>query len=825
MNSLDPSNFVEPLIFKDGVSIEIWQDSRIVGVKAAGLARFPVSWMPRFAVIPSSFFQRVISLDPSDSDYETCAGKIEEILVELGVGGADQVIVRSNGLSETLEDRGKYISSSTLADARSVIEGLHVVASSCPGEEMAAIIQIAIAPASPGHLSNERRFSQSSDQFRAEAPEFENPQDQNRTIKISSTYSEGPLVAKTEKDAIARLREVAGYIHSLVENRIHIEWVWDAKFLWVVQCDDEILLHENPKVRAYLQKASSYRATVVAGEIVSGMSSIGSQGFIKLDCPRTFKELKMPVSEIGVVEGSTWAGLNAAQRLEACNEILSSQSSELVVRTDLTRDSSHEYLLLPTSLPISRPEELVEFFENTECNFDEAGLRKEGWAFLLAPLVPARASAMVEAKPGDPIARVDANWGFPDGLLFGAHDTYFYSRNTRKIAHHPHFKESAYFALDSKWETYDVPPNLDWARVLNDSEIQTVSEWAWRLADHLGVKVQLMVLCRIGGRRGGASCLPWHYTKLDPDESETVYTGWIPDSSKLLVISEPSEIPLDADFQSGPKIEGVRLRPKGSVLRSSEFLKQVGEFAARNLIPIYFEGSQLGHAYYLMKRAGARLIVAGSPRAPRLEVRHDKIVRDSIPMIIQQAGGLARVRRVSLTLGRKLLLKKMIEEIVELAQAEEEQDIIEELADVREVMDALLEAFEIDPAELDRVQREKREKRGGFSKLVFLESAELARSAESDREGELPLEIEDESNDAAGAVDTERVSVTFGDDQAIEISVPFVPTSGTLNDTFGFVFGHRTWSLTTEVRAGSVNLRLSADSMGEIEQLDLFEAE
>ena len=66
------------------------------------------------------------------------------------------------------------------------------------------------------------------------------------------------------------------------------------------------------------------------------------------------------------------------------------------------------------------------------------------------------------------------------------------------------------------------------------------------------------------------------------------------------------------------------------------------------------------------------------------------------------------------------ILKKFIEECQELVQAKDENDKLEELADIFELMHAFLNLKNISISQLDELRKQKSTKRGGFSNKVFL---------------------------------------------------------------------------------------------------------
>lgn len=107
---------------------------------------------------------------------------------------------------------------------------------------------------------------------------------------------------------------------------------------------------------------------------------------------------------------------------------------------------------------------------------------------------------------------------------------------------------------------------------------------------------------------------------------------------------------------------------------------------------------------------------------------YNKLVRDRIPEIIRENGETANFRTIE-SRGEYLsaLLAKILEESAEVdgaVRSEDPVEIAKEIADLREVLDAIAAEFAIPSEEIEKVQRERREKRGGFSEKVFLESTE-----------------------------------------------------------------------------------------------------
>ncbi|MGW8185237.1 MAG: nucleoside triphosphate pyrophosphohydrolase [Candidatus Moraniibacteriota bacterium] len=104
------------------------------------------------------------------------------------------------------------------------------------------------------------------------------------------------------------------------------------------------------------------------------------------------------------------------------------------------------------------------------------------------------------------------------------------------------------------------------------------------------------------------------------------------------------------------------------------------------------------------------------------ENEYPKLVRDNIPEIVGRLTGKeVRTRILEDDIEySKFLLKKVEEEAHELANAESKEHIIEEVADVLELIDAILEFNGVDMEIAKKVQTEKAEKRGGFKKRILM---------------------------------------------------------------------------------------------------------
>ena len=98
--------------------------------------------------------------------------------------------------------------------------------------------------------------------------------------------------------------------------------------------------------------------------------------------------------------------------------------------------------------------------------------------------------------------------------------------------------------------------------------------------------------------------------------------------------------------------------------------------------------------------------------------KFNKLVRDKIPEIIEVSGKICETEILSEEEYLKMVDAKLDEE---LAEYHKDQNI-EELADLLEVIYAAAKARGYTLEQLERVRKEKAEKRGGFEKRILLKS-------------------------------------------------------------------------------------------------------
>lgn len=97
-----------------------------------------------------------------------------------------------------------------------------------------------------------------------------------------------------------------------------------------------------------------------------------------------------------------------------------------------------------------------------------------------------------------------------------------------------------------------------------------------------------------------------------------------------------------------------------------------------------------------------------------------KLVRDRIPEIIRRKGEMLQVRKLTLSEFKQALKVKLCEEAEEARVARKRSDLVEELADVIEVLAAIGKVYDISKGDLALARRKKLKERGGFANRLFL---------------------------------------------------------------------------------------------------------
>jgi predicted house-cleaning noncanonical NTP pyrophosphatase (MazG superfamily) len=97
-------------------------------------------------------------------------------------------------------------------------------------------------------------------------------------------------------------------------------------------------------------------------------------------------------------------------------------------------------------------------------------------------------------------------------------------------------------------------------------------------------------------------------------------------------------------------------------------------------------------------------------------VKYDKLVRDKIPQIIEKSGKQPVIEVLGTEAYKRYLDKKLSEELQEYTAS----DSPDELADLIEVVYAILKYKKMDISDFEKLRNKKADDRGAFDKRILL---------------------------------------------------------------------------------------------------------
>jgi predicted house-cleaning noncanonical NTP pyrophosphatase (MazG superfamily) len=763
-------------------------DASFIGAKANGLLLLPSTWVPRFVILTEQFYQmwhrthsaNEVLQNISQSERQT----VDEFLRSAS-SLSRQLMVRSNCPEELIDKRGAYLSRQVTASISQVAAAIDDIISDGEPEPVYVLIQHFI-PGWHGHLSNERRVSPKSSIWLVEAsPKLPGLPTDGR-IRMSLGEIQSDLSIVSEDGMVNTLRIVAGGLTQLKTGYFHCEWVCDGAKLWIVQADPVNPPHRNLPANRYIRATEELPPKFhPESPHIKHYTNVDPDKWKKLKRPITFHRENLPTADVYLMQASVWSVSEARHSAELERDLVELCSYPLIVRCDIAEINPMPDILLETSEVITDHQSLKRFMDHTVEKFRTQGVDDSDWAFLFAYRVPLRASALVLAYPAGSRVVIDASWGYPDTMQFFPHDTYIQNSPSDQFVKTIRYKGLCLLAMHEGTRYYEVGAPDDWAPVLREDELVVLADWGKRVANSLGTGVELMALARIGGQRGAEFCLPWHYTTTPVLQYEDAIASVL-SLDQINVIRSESDLTAIANSRPGG-IKGYLIRPSEErLLRDKDFIRDVASTAAAQGLPLYFEGSLLGHAYYLMKSAGAYVVRVSPEESSTSRVRYGKLVRDEIPAVIERAGSIARIQALSQNDAIALLSRKLIEEAFEVSASNQSQ-LPEELADALEVIESLREHSGISKETLEEIQARKRESRGGFKRLIYLKETESRPlRAEVRSTGEVPL-FADDSHSARTKAADQYLEFSGADSEGIitEFSVSLIPPTQKERVIFG----------------------------------------
>lgn len=721
--------------FADAFARDEWTPER-VGGKAASLVQLPPQWVPPFGVVTTATYSKWLGLRGRIGGLAAARHVLVDVPtrdLSLLAGVQELLIVRSSASVESLGERGQYRSLESRETKESVANAAKLAwdAASHESGEMALLIQPRIPTIARGHLSNERRVTSRKSEWLCQ---IDSDGVESRCHRVRAAKTAPGIDAALFCEEEAQLTRVLGRVAGLgyqFEDRVHFEWVWDGSRLWIVQADWEVPPADAVKPgqpwREFAdENGVQVRPEAARFEVLKSWES-AKRAWGKVDCLKTFSDCGLPVPRVYILEASDVLSSlrEAVVPHELERDLDDLLECPVVIRTDVRSREGSELLSPRTDVVLSL-ESAVSFMQRTSQDLSVEGVTADGYCFLIHRYVPAKAAAIAYAEPGEARVLIDATYGSPDSLLYYAHDSFEYdTRNRARPRSRTRCKnEFIDIGPDGLWSRFWCANPFDWRAALPDSAIEAMANAAASVAEMVERPLTLMFFADVESSTGYPAVLPWVYFPAEYslavlDSAGSRLGGRVPLLRSVEDI-RALEASLSDSSEVGSMPQSVRVWPDVDLVRSDEFSEELIKLALVHDLAIELQGSILSHVYYVLRRENVRVRCV-DPFGPHSKDKvFDKLVRDLIPARIESGGEAAATREVGETEYALRLKMKVVEEALELASARDRESLLDEAADVMEVVRTLAAAEDASIEDVLEIADRKRTERGGFDKKVVL---------------------------------------------------------------------------------------------------------
>ncbi|MGH7778781.1 MAG: hypothetical protein ACREQR_03015 [Candidatus Binataceae bacterium] len=559
-----------------------------------------------------------------------------------------------------------------------------------------------------------------------------------RNWRDAGNRSNAFLTCSSETEINISLKRVAMWATPLV-SRIHFEWVWDGQTVRIVQADAEE--HRRGTAPKSLLQVRIPKIQVEVLQVFRIANSNDYGRYKKLRNAKIYRSFgyQMPtfyVLDDAEVLKSIRGGVLPSLCLADLEELT---KRPLVIRTDGDAIPENKREMLPRSEDLRSSAQAGKWLlEDFSRKLQQNDLGASGICLIAHHFIPSVASAWARAEPSNPIVRIEALWGVPEGLYWFSHDTFEIDTKEARIGGHRPAQWKRYTSWErlrykglfiasdqtGKWITHSTKPPYDWAKsITREQWLFEIAETTRRIAEAERYPVSVMWFVDNHREMSAHPILPWYHMR---SELSGVLKPAAPRHKYRSIGDQKIRTSKDwADFKdalaSGKRTERVIVEPVDpELIRNPGFAEELGKLASEKRFVIELAGGILSHAYYILRRLNADVECVDLFGMDEDVVEYNKIVRDKVPKRIESRG--ERVESIQLK-GEALMLalrRKLVEEAYEALDARSGEDLVSELADLQEVVLALLKAMHSSVSVLDIERKGKRRRRGGFSQRLML---------------------------------------------------------------------------------------------------------
>lgn len=511
--------------------------------------------------------------------------------------------------------------------------------------------------------------------------------------------------------------------------RLHFEWVWDGKCLYVVQADKE---DENIGVSPILIDDVITKDYSSELQCLKPIEDEHAQKYPKINNVLIYRKLNLPIAPLYVLDNQTIIKQIAQGEIPDIlkNDIKLLVQSPLIIRTDINSKDKMKRQMLPRVEQRDSNSSLEWLKKQAESLLSNKDLENVEIAFIFHNFIPAVSSAFAYSKPGNRNVQIEALWGLPEGLYFYSHDKYVVDTKSYDIDSIKSFDKfnvegrplyKPFFVKadnKGKWNTEQVLPPHDWtASIRNEDWIKQIAFHSRRIAEEVGENLSIMWFVNVSDGICKSKVFPWHHEPFNLSEHKNKVSRTKTPFDKSLIIKTFDDLKLleKESENENTKIKKIHIQPiDEKLLRDKDVLQKIGRLSKKIDAFILLEGSMLTHAYYQLLQTGAVVETVNNYGNFDQVQEFNKLVRDKIPENIENGGEIAHVAKMEKISIIRALKDKLIEESFEVLDAEDEDSVLSELSDVYEVVDGLLYHMGIDKSVLLEKQKNKAKKAGAF---------------------------------------------------------------------------------------------------------------
>ena len=519
----------------------------------------------------------------------------------------------------------------------------------------------------------------------------------------------------------------------VVGDRFLLEWVRSGNTFYIVQCDLDAD-HPNGKDPRQLPLDYATPTKTRLPELIRTPEEVDIQRWDKLrilgeftiDGTRPLQQLFfLPLTDAERCLSDAANRSKLAKELEDLFDSLAIIRTSRLADTEKTLNLDHTHCINPSAA--------IDWMAHQISLHKEHRRSLTEYAFVFHRFIASRVGAWALYDPESPYVQVHANWGLPDALQFYPYDAWDVHVVTEEITAYPSYKSHFLWPkADGDWTFLPVKNSVARHQCLRTGEIIDIAKGTVDIGKKLGRRVAVMWFAGVETPSGEQVCLPWYRTfeYADPDLSADL-------SSTHLIVPVRTESDLAKVDTLALEINkkwdiAIELQPSEALVRNGTFREKILESARRFDSPVLYAGSPLSHAYYLLTQSYGKIVIKSHRRSfrKRAYIKYHKLVRDGIPRKIAAKNERVVFAKLDRSQIIELLAAKLIEEVIELATAQDSDARIEELADAYEVLRGIMHQFSVDELAVLQAAEQKRQKVGGFEEGMFLLETSLPKPGE-----------------------------------------------------------------------------------------------